>query len=118
MCYRSLMPHDTQCCAPVTDESLTPDRADDLASVFKALGDPTRLRLLSMIAASPTGEVCACDLPDPVDRSQATVSHHLSVLTRAGLIGRDQRGKWAWFRVAPEHHDFVRSILDRETAPA
>lgn len=112
------MAHDIACCAPVTDESLTADRADDLASVFKALGDPTRLRLLSMIAASPTGEVCACDLPDPVDRTQATVSHHLSVLTRAGLIAREQRGKWAWFRIAPEHHDFVRSVLDRETSLA
>jgi ArsR family transcriptional regulator, arsenate/arsenite/antimonite-responsive transcriptional repressor len=87
-----------------------------MAANFKVLADPTRLRLLSLIASVPEGEVCACDLNEPLGRSQATVSHHLSVLTKAGLITRDPRGKWAWFQVAPERADFVRSILG-ETQP-
>ena len=82
-----------------------------MAGGFKALADPTRLRLLSLIASAPGGEVCACDLNDPLARSQATVSHHLSVLVKTGLVTRQQRGKWAWFRVAPARSDFIRSIL-------
>jgi ArsR family transcriptional regulator len=62
----------------------------------------------------PEGEVCACDLSEPVVRTQATVSHHLSALVAAGLITREQRGKWAWFQVAPERRDFVRSVLSGE----
>lgn len=94
------------CC---TGEALSPDSAQELAETFKVLGDPVRLRLLSLIASAP--EMCACDLTDPLDRSQATVSHHLSVLTKAGLITREQRGKWAWFSVAPDRVEFVRSVL-------
>jgi ArsR family transcriptional regulator len=100
----------------VTSSSLSKADAETLAGDFKALADPTRLRLLSLIASIPEGEVCACDLNEPLGRSQATVSHHLSVLTKAGLITREQRGKWAWFRVAPTRADFVRSILG-ETLP-
>lgn len=99
------------CCTPVTDEALSPARAEDLASDFKVLADPVRLRLLSLIASVPKGEVCACDLNDPLDRSQATVSHHLSVLAKAGLITREQRGKWAWFSIVPDRAEFVRSVL-------
>jgi len=79
--------------------------------VFKVLADPTRLRLLSLIASVPEGEVCACDLTEPVVRSQPTVSHHLSVLVKAGLIRREQRGKWAWFQISPDKSEFVRSLL-------
>jgi len=99
------------CCAPVIEETLPLDEAADMANVFKALADPVRLRLLSMIASVPEGEVCACDLTEPLDRSQATVSHHLSVLVNAGLITREPRGKWAWFQVATDRRDFVRSVL-------
>ncbi|HEX6947405.1 MAG TPA: metalloregulator ArsR/SmtB family transcription factor [Acidimicrobiia bacterium] len=99
------------CC---TAEALPQDRAEELADTFKVLSDPVRLRLLSLIAASP--EVCACDLTDPVERSQATVSHHLSLLVRAGLVVREQRGKWAWFSVAPGREDFVRSVLAGQPA--
>jgi ArsR family transcriptional regulator len=99
------------CCAPVTEETLSPARAQELAADFKVLSDPVRLRLLSLIASVPEGEVCACELNDPLERSQATVSHHLSVLTNAGLITREQRGKWAWFTVAPDRAEFVRSVL-------
>ncbi|HEY4607049.1 MAG TPA: metalloregulator ArsR/SmtB family transcription factor, partial [Acidimicrobiia bacterium] len=98
-------------CVPVTDEALNVAEAEGLAARFKVLADPVRLRLLSLIASVPEGEVCACDLNEPVNRSQATVSHHLSLLVEAGLIIREQRGKWAWFQVAPEHSEFVRSVL-------
>lgn len=99
------------CCTPIIDEALSPQRATDLSEEFKVLADPVRLRLLSLIASTPDGEVCACDLNDPLDRSQATVSHHLSVLVRSGLVTREQRGKWAWFSVAPERAEFVGSVL-------
>lgn len=89
------------CCAPVTSGALDDDTADRLARMFRALADPTRVRLLSLIAASRGGEACACDLTAPVNLSQPTVSHHLRQLTDAGLITREQRGKWAYYRVVP-----------------
>ncbi|HEU4915747.1 MAG TPA: metalloregulator ArsR/SmtB family transcription factor [Acidimicrobiia bacterium] len=100
-----------ECCVPVTSAALSIADAETMANDFKVLGDPIRLRLLSLIASVPQGEVCACDLNDPLGRSQATVSHHLSILTAAGLVTREQRGKWAWFRIAPERSEFVRSVL-------
>lgn len=106
------------CCVPVVDETLPTAVAQDMANVFKALADPVRLRLLSMIASVPEGEVCACDLTEPLDRSQATISHHLSVLVSAGLITREPRGKWAWFQVAPDRREFVRSMLESPTVVA
>ena len=86
-----------------------------MANDFKVLADPTRLRLLSLIASVAEGEVCACDLNEPLGRSQATVSHHLSVLAKAGLITREQRGKWAWFQVSPKRAEFVRSVLGEQS---
>jgi ArsR family transcriptional regulator, arsenate/arsenite/antimonite-responsive transcriptional repressor len=74
----------------------------ELAEVLKALADPVRLRLVSIIGTAETGEVCACDLPALVDRTQPTVSHHLSLLVKAGVLEREQRGKWAWFRLRRE----------------
>jgi ArsR family transcriptional regulator len=74
-------------------------QATELADVLRALADPVRLRLVSIIGTTESGEVCACDLPALVDRSQPTVSHHLSLLVRAGVLDREQRGKWAWFRL-------------------
>ncbi len=73
--------------------------ATRLAGMFKALGDPTRVRLLSLIAAHEDGEACICDLTEPVGLSQGTVSHHMKVLAEAGLVSREQRGKWAYYRV-------------------
>lgn len=87
------------CCAPVTSGVLEADSAQRLASMFKALGDPTRVRLLSLIAAHEDGEACICDLTAPVGLSQGTVSHHMKILAGAGLVSRDQRGKWAYYRV-------------------
>ncbi len=88
-----------------------------LATQLKALADPVRLRLFSMIAASPTGDVCACALPDAVDRSQPTVSHHLSQLVDAGLLEREQRGKWAWFRASHSQLASIRIALGEGTVP-
>jgi ArsR family transcriptional regulator len=85
------------CCVPSVTSSLTADDAERVARVFKALGDPTRVRLLSLIAAGAGGEACICDLTEPVGLSQGTVSHHMKLLTDAGLVTREQRGKWAYF---------------------
>ena len=87
------------CCTPLQAAPLSEDDADELAIMLKALADPVRLRLLSLIAATDDGEACACDLTEPAGRSQATVSHHLSQLTQVGILEREQRGKWAWFRL-------------------
>lgn len=92
----------TLCCPPLLAAPLDEHDAVELAGVMKALADPVRLRLVSMIAAAPAGEVCACDLATPSGRSQPTVSHHLSQLVAAGILDREQRGRWAWFRVRPD----------------
>lgn len=90
------------CCAPLTGGVLDDAAAERLTRVFKALGDPTRVKLVSLIAASADGEACVCDLTEPVQLSQPTVSHHMKLLVDAGLITREQRGKWAYYRVAHE----------------
>jgi ArsR family transcriptional regulator len=104
------------CCAPLTEGVLAEDEAAELAAMFKLLADPVRLRLLSMIANAPAGEVCACDLTEPLGRSQPTVSHHLSALTDAGLLEREKRGKWAWFRVVPDRLAILRDALGTPVA--
>jgi ArsR family transcriptional regulator len=107
-------PTDLGCCQPFTQSALSEDSAVELAAVFKALADPVRLRLLSIVASAPTGEACACDLTEPVGRSQPTVSHHMAALVDAGLVRREQRGKWAWYRVDAERLDQVRGLLATE----
>jgi ArsR family transcriptional regulator len=97
------------CCEPVLEAPLSADDADTLAGAFRAVADPVRLRLLSLVAAA--GEVCLCDLPALVDRSQPTVSHHLKVLLEAGLVTREQRGKWSWWAVAPERVAELQAAL-------
>lgn len=99
------------CCEPVLSSALSEDEAEDLAAAFKVLADPARLRLLSMIAASSSDEACACDLVEPIGKSQPTVSHHLSVLTDAGLLEREKRGRWAWYRVVPDRIEVLRDAL-------
>ncbi|HEY5981281.1 MAG TPA: metalloregulator ArsR/SmtB family transcription factor [Microlunatus sp.] len=89
------------CCAPVTGGIIDDDTAVRLAYMFKAIADPTRVKLLSLIAAADGGEACVCDLIEPVQLSQPTVSHHMKLLVDAGLITREQRGKWAYYRIAP-----------------
>jgi ArsR family transcriptional regulator len=111
------IPVEALCCSPVTAGQMSEDAAVELAAVLKALADPVRLRLVSLISAAPAGEVCACDLPALLGRSQPTVSHHLTQLVRAGLIDREQRGKWAWFRIRPEGFAAVRAALGEPTVP-
>jgi ArsR family transcriptional regulator len=101
------------CCSPVTGGVLSLDAAERLARTFKALGDPARVRLLSLIAADAEGEACVCDLTDPVGLSQSTVSHHLKQLVEAGLLTREQRGKWAYYRVVQTALDAVADTLRR-----
>lgn len=99
------------CCEPLLAGALSEAEATELAAGFKVLSDPARLRLFSMIAAVPAGEACACDFVEPLGRAQPTVSHHLSVLTDAGLLQREQRGRWAYFRVVPERLAVLRDAL-------
>lgn len=86
------------CCTPATDAVVDDATAQNLAKVFKALGDPTRVKLLSLITASTNGEMCVCDLTEPVGLSQPTVSHHMKLLVEAGLVTREQRGRWAYYQ--------------------
>jgi ArsR family transcriptional regulator len=90
------------CCTPMTGSVLDIEAATRLSTMFKALGDPTRVRLLALIAAHEGGEACICDLTEPVGLSQGTVSHHMKLLADAGLVSREQRGKWAYYRVETE----------------
>ena len=102
---------DGLCCGTLRTPTLSEDDAVELATVLKALADPVRLRIVSLVASSDSGELCACDLPDALDRSQPTVSHHLTQLVNAGVLEREQRGKWAWFRLRPQRLSAVASIL-------
>lgn len=101
------------CCDPVLSETLNTVSAGELAAGFKVLSDPVRLQLLSLIGNAPSGEMCACDLVAPTGRSQPTVSHHLTILTDAGLLSREQRGKWAYFRVEYDRVAVLRDALAR-----
>ena len=103
------------CCEPLLETAIDQRGADELAEAFKVLADPVRLRLLSLIANAPTGEVCACELVPALGRSQPTISHHLSTLVDAGLLTREKRGKWAWYSVVPERFATLRDAL---AAPA
>lgn len=100
------------CCTPLTAPDLDEVEATELSEVFKVLADPARLRLLSLIANAPEGEACACDLVAPLDRSQPTVSHHLALLVAAGLLTREKRGRWAWYRLVPERLAGIRAVLE------
>jgi ArsR family transcriptional regulator len=99
------------CCGPVTGSVIEPARAERLAQIFKALGDPTRVRLVSLIAAHEGAEACVCDLTDPVGLSQPTVSHHLKQLVDAGLLTREQRGRWSFYRVVDGALDNLAQAL-------
>jgi ArsR family transcriptional regulator len=100
-----------QCCPTIGEAPLSEPDAAELARGFAALSDPARLRVLSLLASAKAGEVCACDLVAPVGRSQPTVSHHLKVLSEAGLIVGDKRGRWIWYRAVPERLARLRAAL-------
>lgn len=102
------------CCPPLAQAPLSESDAEELAGRLKALADPVRLRLLSLVLAS--GESCVCDLTAPVGLSQPTVSHHLKVLADAGLLAREKRGKWAWYRVVPGSLGALAAVI--ATRPA
>ncbi|MFL1378505.1 MULTISPECIES: ArsR/SmtB family transcription factor [unclassified Nocardiopsis] len=99
------------CCGPLASGGIDEESAETLARTFKALGDPTRVRLLSMVAASPDGEACICDLKESVGLSQPTVSHHMKLLVEAGLLNREQRGRWAYFAVVQPALDRLADVL-------
>ncbi len=104
-------PSAVACCTPLTQAPLAPDEAEELARRLKALADPARLRLLSMLLAAEGCEACTCDLTGPLGLSQPTVSHHLKVLYEAGLVDREKRGTWVWYRVVPERLAALRTAL-------
>ncbi len=106
------IPAEVECCAPLTEEALDVDQAGDLARMFKALGDPVRLRLLSMITSAPDGEVCVCDLTVGFDVSGPTISHHLRVLREAGLVDSERRGTWVYYWPRPENLRQLSALLD------
>jgi ArsR family transcriptional regulator, arsenate/arsenite/antimonite-responsive transcriptional repressor len=99
------------CCTPLLREPLTASQAASLAAVLKALADPTRLRLVSMVAAHEGGEACVCDLTDPLGLTQPTISHHLKILVEAGIFSREKRGKWAYYALVPGALDALSSVL-------
>ncbi len=96
-----LLPDLASCCAPVTGGRVDDEAAAALARMFKALADPNRVKLLSMIAAAEGQEACVCDLTAPVGLAQPTISHHMKVLADAGLVAREQRGRWAYYSLVP-----------------
>jgi ArsR family transcriptional regulator, arsenate/arsenite/antimonite-responsive transcriptional repressor len=99
------------CCPPLSAAPLPADAAEPLARAFSALGDPVRLRLMSLLMTAEGGQVCACDLVEPVARSQPTVSHHLKALREVGLVTATRRGANIWYAVAPEQLEALRSVL-------
>ncbi len=105
------------CCSPLAREPLSAGQAVELSRLFKALGDPVRLRLLSLIASHEGGEACVCDLTGVFDLTGPTISHHLKVLREAGLICGDRRGTWIYYRVQPEALRRLSAVLVLDDAP-
>lgn len=99
------------CCPSVLTTDLTDQGATELARGFAALSDPARLRVLSILASASAGEVCVCDFVEPLGKSQPTVSHHLRILSEAGLVRSERRGKWVWYRLVPERVEELRAAL-------
>lgn len=99
------------CCPPLVSEPLSGSKAADLSHLLKALADPTRLRLVSMVAAHQDGEACVCELTEPLGLTQPTISHHLKVLVDAGIFTRTQRGKWAFYAIVPARLNALATAL-------
>jgi ArsR family transcriptional regulator len=100
-----------ECCPAVLSTPLSEERAETLAAAFAVLADPVRLRLLSLLVSAPAGEVCVCELTEPLERSQPTISHHLKILADAGLIVGEKRGRWVWYRPVPAQLGQLRGVL-------
>jgi ArsR family transcriptional regulator, arsenate/arsenite/antimonite-responsive transcriptional repressor len=104
-------PPTVTCCPPLLAGKITPDEAAQLATIFRVLGEPTRLQLLSSIAAQPSGEVCACELVETLGLSQPTLSHHLKVMYEAGLLEKERRGTWIYYRIVSAQLEALRGVL-------
>jgi len=109
---------DAPCCPPITERRLPAETATVLAPAFKALGDPVRLQLMSMIASAPDGEACVCDLTPAFDLSGPTISHHLKTLREAGLVDADRRGTWVYYRARPGLLRQLAALLEVEPPAA
>jgi ArsR family transcriptional regulator len=103
-----------ECCPSILQSPVEEKHAGELATAFAALSDPSRLRLFSMIAARE--EVCACELVEPIGKSQPTISHHLRILFEAGLVERERRGTWIWYRAVPTRIEALREALSPKAA--
>ena len=108
---RPPLPLAEACCTPLLREPITAGQAVGLARMFKALADPTRLRLVSMVAAHDGGEACVCELTEPLGLTQPTISHHLKILVEAGIFTRDKRGVWAYYALVPSALDALSAVL-------
>lgn len=108
---RATGPSAEGCCTPLARTPLSAEGAADLAGLLKALADPTRLRLMSLIQSHEGGEACVCELTEPLRLRQPTVSHHLKVLTDAGLVERDKRGVWAYYRAVPGTLQMIADLI-------
>jgi ArsR family transcriptional regulator len=108
---RPVLPLAEECCAPLLRQPITARQAADLAQLLKALADPTRLRLVSMVAAHEGGEACVCELTEPLGLTQPTISHHLKILVDAGVFTRDKRGVWAYYSLVPSVLDALSAVL-------
>jgi len=108
---RPLLPLAEACCTPLLRQPITASQAADLARLLKALADPTRLRLVSMVAAHEGGEACVCELTEPLGLTQPTISHHLKILVDAGIFTRDKRGVWAYYALVPAALDALSAVL-------
>lgn len=100
-----------ECCPAVLFAPLSEERASELAADLAVVADPVRLRLISMLVSADSGEVCVCEMVEPIGRSQPTISHHLKILADAGLIVGDKRGRWVWDRAVPERLARLRGVL-------
>jgi ArsR family transcriptional regulator, arsenate/arsenite/antimonite-responsive transcriptional repressor len=100
------------CCSPMVREPLSADQADQVSTLLKALADPVRLRLMSIVMSQTNGEACVCDLGDAFDLSQPTISHHLKVLHEAGLLDRDKRGVWVYYTARTDALASIARLLN------
>ena len=104
------------CCSPLSREPLSQPQAEQIAPLLKALADPVRLRLMSMVASHEGGEACVCDLNDGFELSQPTISHHLKVLHEVGLLERSKRGVWVYYRARPEALAGLAALISNPTS--
>jgi ArsR family transcriptional regulator, arsenate/arsenite/antimonite-responsive transcriptional repressor len=108
----------TVCCSPLSDSALSAEQAEQVAPLLRALADPVRLRLMSLVTSHPGGEACVCDLTSAFDLSQPTISHHLKVLHEAGLLAREKRGVWVYYRARTEALASLSALIGNPTAVA